>query len=464
MPSFSGIHLALQAILANQNAMEVVSHNVSNANTEGYHRQEAVFTASPPQTTGGWISSNLSHSIGTGVTMDSVQRYSMKFTDMRYRSELSETGRWQSQAELLTTLELTLADTSVDSIATRLDEFWGTWQALANDPEDSALRQDVMSKAESLALSFNSRSQRLHDLRVDQNLAIIERVNDINEMGQQIADLNEQIAQVLTTGGQPNDLFDKRDLLLDKLSQIAGATSNVEDNGHVNVSIAGHFLVIGTTSYEVSTTTNAENLVELEWADGATFQTLQGELLGLFEGRDTVIVEQQDWLDELANTLITEVNALHVTGVGMNNETGYNLFTGTDAMSMRFNSADITVNRVATAYNLDSPGDGNLAKDIADLQNALLFHGGTSTIKQYNNERIGALALDVSQAENLAADHALVKEALFTQREEVAGVNLNEEAADMVKYQMAYNAAARLMTAIDEMLDKVINGMGLVGR
>ena len=464
MPSFSGIHLALQAILANQNAMEVVSHNVSNANTEGYHRQEAVFEASPPQTTGGWISSNLSHTVGTGVLMDSVERYAMKFTDLRYRSELAETGRWDVQAEFLATVETTLADTSVDSITTRLDEFWGSWQALANDPEDPALRQDVMSKAESLALSFNSRSQRLTQLRIDQNMSIIERVNDINEMAEQIADLNEQIAQVLTTGGQPNDLYDKRDLLLDQLSQIAGATSNEEANGHVNVSIGGHFLVIGTTAYQVDTTTNAENLVELEWADGATFQSLQGELLGLFETRDTVVVEQLDWLDELASTLMTEVNALHSIGVGMNNETGYDMFTGTDAMSMRFNETDMTVDRVATAYNLDSPGDGNLAKDIADIQNSLLFHGGTATIKQYNNERIGALALQVSQAENLAADHALVKESLYTQREEVTGVNLNEEAADMVKYQMAYNAAARLMTAMDEMLDKVINGMGLVGR
>jgi flagellar hook-associated protein 1 len=464
MPSFSGIHLALQAILANQNAMGVVAHNVSNANTKGYHRQAAVFQASPPQTTGGWISSSLAHTMGTGVIMDSVERYAMKFTDMRYRSELAETGRWDVQAEFLATIEQSVADTSVDSISAKFDEFWGSWQALANDPEDPALRQDVMSKAESLALSFNSRSKRLTQLRIDQNMAIIERVNDINEMAVQIADLNEQISQVLSSGGQPNDLFDKRDLLLDQLSQIAGATSNEEDNGHVNVSIGGHFLVIGTTAYEVDTTTNAENLVTLEWADGADFQTLQGELLGLFEGRDNVIVEQLDWLDELASTLMTEINAIHSVGYGMNNETGYDLFVGTDAMSMRFNEADMTVDRVATAYNADSPGDGNLAKDIADLQNSLLFHGGTATIKQYNNERIGALALQVSQAKNLAADHSLVKESLLTQREEVAGVNLNEEAADMVKYQMAYNAAARLMTAVDEMLDKVINGMGLVGR
>ncbi|MBI9047903.1 MAG: flagellar hook-associated protein FlgK [Anaerolineaceae bacterium] len=464
MPSFSGIHLALQAILANQNAMEVVTHNVSNANTEGYHRQEAVLTANPPQTTGGWISSSLSRSMGTGVMMDSVDRYAMKFTDMRYRSELANSGRWEAEAQLLATMEITLADTSVDSISNRLDEYWGTWQALANDPEDPALRQDVMSKGESLAMSFNSRAERLHNLRVDQNMAIIERVGNINEMAFQIAELNEQIGQVLSTGGKPNDLFDKRDLLLDKLSQLSGASSHEENNGHVNVSIGGHFLVIGTTPYEVSTTTNAENLVELEWADGATFQSLQGELLGLFHGRDDVVVEQMDWLDDLASTFITSVNTLHNTGVGMNNETGFDFFTGTDALSMTFNSTDMTVDRVATAELLDSPGDGNLAKQIADLQNSLLFHGGTASIKQYNNERIGSLALDVSQAQNLASDHGVVREALYTQREEVAGVNLNEEAANMVKYQMAYNAAARLMTTIDEMLDRVINGMGLVGR
>lgn len=464
MPSFSGIHLALQAILANQYAMEVTTHNVSNANTEGYHRQGAVFEANPPQVTGGWISSSLSKSVGSGVSLDTINRYSQSFTDARYRSELTQTARWQSEADLLGLVESTLADTSVDSISTRMDEYWGSWQALASDPEDPALRQDVMEKGDALAKSFNSRALSLQNVRIDQNMAIIERVGDINEMAQQVADLNEQIAQVLSTGGQPNDLLDKRDLLLDRLAEISGATSYEQDNGHVNVSIGGHFLVIGTTSYQVSTTTNSENLVELQWDDGAEFQKVDGELLGLFEGRDNIIVDQMDRLDELASTLIQSVNDLHSIGVGMNNETGYDFFTGTDALSMSFNSSEMTVDRVATAENVDSPGDGNLAKQIADLQNALLFHGGTATMKQVNNERIGALALSVDQYKNLATDHGLVKEALYTQREEVAGVNLNEEAADMVKYQMAYNAAARLMTAMDEMLDKVINGMGLVGR
>jgi flagellar hook-associated protein 1 FlgK len=465
MPSFSGIHLALQAILANQNAMEVVAHNVSNANTAGYHRQKAVLTASPPQSTGGWISSNLSKSMGTGVMMESVYRYSMSFTDMRYRDEIKNTARWETEAKLLATVEISLADTSVDSISNRLDEFWGSWQALASDPEDSALRLDVMSKGEALAMSFNGRALRLENIRIDQNLSIIERVQDVNEMAVQIADLNKQISQVQSTGGQPNDLLDKRGLILDELSRIAGATSYEQDNGHVNVSIGGHFLTIGTTPYKITTTTNANNLVELQWEDGAVFQSLEGELLGLFHGRDEIIVDQLNRLDELANALVTSVNTLHVTGYGMNNETGFNFFVpgGTTALSMQLNS-DITLARVATGANADAPGDGNLAKEIADIQNKLLFHGGTATLKQVNNERIGAMALEVQRTKNLASDHGVVKEALHTQREEVAGVNLNEEAANMVKYQMAYNAAARLMTTLDEMLDRVINGMGLVGR
>ena len=345
-----------------------------------------------------------------------------------------------------------------------MDEYWGTWQKLAGDPEDSAFRQDVMSKAEDLAKSFNSRALSLQNTRVDQNMAIIERVGDINDMAQQVADLNEQIAQVLSTGGQPNDLLDSRDMLLDKLAKITGAASYEQDNGHVNVSIGGHFLVIGTTSYQVSTTKNSENLVELEWDDGAAFQSVEGELLGLFEGRDEIIVDQMDRLDELASVIIQSVNNLHTIGYGLNNDTGYDFFTGTDALSMAFNSAEITVDNVATAEGPDSPGDGNLAGRIADLQNALLFHSGTATIKEVNNERIGALALKVKQVDNLAKDHELVKDALYSQREQVAGVSLNEEAADMVKYQMAYNAASRLMTAMDEMLNTVINGMGLVGR
>jgi flagellar hook-associated protein 1 FlgK len=404
--------------------------------------------------------------MGTGVMMESVYRYSMNFTDARYRDEIKETARWDTEAKLLSMVESSMSETSVDSISTRLDEYWGSWQALAADPEDPALRLDVMSKGEALANSFNSRALRLENIRLDQNMAIVERVQDVNEMAVQIAALNKQISQVQATGGTPNDLLDKRDLILDELSRIAGATSYEQENGHVNVSIGGHFLTIGTTPYRITTTTNAENLVELQWEDGATFQSLQGELLGLFHGRDETIVDQITRLDELASALVTNVNALHSTAYGMNNETGYDFFesSGTTALSMRFNSTQITVDRVATGSAADAPGDGNLAKQIAAIQNALLFHGGTATIKQVNNERIGSLALEVQRTKNLATDHGIVKEALNTQREEIAGVNLNEEAANMVKYQMAYNAAARLMTTIDEMLDRVINNMGLVGR
>lgn len=465
MGSFANIHVALNALLANQIAMQVVEHNVANANTPGYHRQSIIMRAAPLKGRG-MPPSSMFGNLGTGVMVKEVRRFNVEFFDLRYRSELANSKRWEMEGNLLTQVEASLTESGDDSLTSRLDNFWSGWRMLSTDPDMPAVRAELLERSQDLARALNGRASRLNAIRQDQNLAIVQRVNEINSIAGQLAQLNSQIGQAKGTSDTPNDLLDERDRLIDRLAEIAGAVAYTQDNNQTLVSIGGHALVVGKECFTLEVVPDpVTNLATIRWKeDLLEFRSSSGELTGLFHGRDVVVVDQMKALDELAAGLIARINTLHTSGLDITGAAGLDFFTGTDAMSIRVNSA-LTPEMVAASSTTEpGPGNGELALMIADVQKELLFNGGTATANQFDGQRVANLALAMRKASLLSGEHGQVFTALSAQRESMIGVSLDEEAANMVKYQRAYQAAARLMTAVDEMLDQVINRMGLVGR
>lgn len=473
MPNLSaGINLALQAVLAHSQAIEIIEHNVANANTPGYRRQAPILTATVASPVFGYEHGYLAGQRGTGVTIDKIQRFNLEFFDGRFRAVSGESKNYEARRDILVQMESILAETSSDGLIPKMDEFWAGWQALANDPTNTALRGQLLETASGLSQSFQRRWQMLTDLRAGQNLAIADQADKINQMGQEIADLNAEISRVLSVGEQPNDLMDKRDLLLDQLAEAAGAVSHIQQNGEMIVSIGGHVLVSGRSVFQVTAQPDASGLVQLAWADGQAFNPPTGAVKGMLFARDTTIVNQINGLNQLAETLGAQVNALHSGGYGLpttanpNGATGLNFFTftaGNAAATLQVNSA-LTVADVAASSAGGQPGNSDLAVLLAGLRGAKVMNGGTASMGEFYNAQVTALGIEVQSANRNAYHNNLVRKALSDQRESVAGVNLDEEAANLVKFQRAYQAAARVLTAYDELLDRVINGMGLVGR
>ncbi|KAA3648391.1 MAG: flagellar hook-associated protein FlgK [Chloroflexi bacterium] len=467
MPSLlNGINTALQALLAHQQSIQVTEHNVANANTPGYHRQEAIMAAQHPITAPGWSSGVGPGQMGTGVAVDHIRRFNVAFLDSRFRRESGEAARWNVNQQVLQHAEAALAETSTDGLQFKLNDFWANWQALSTEPANTVLRTELHEQANTVSDAFNRRAIELGRLREDQDLSIIDRVGEVNAVADQVAALNAQIAHVRSVGHAPNDLLDERDRLLDRLGELSGAVAHEQQNGEIMVSINGHALVVGTQSFDLETAPDAfnANLVAINWNDGQSFSPPSGELAGLLEARDSTIVDQINGLDSLAAALINRVNTLHQSGYGLNNNTGMDFFSGSDAMSLRVSSDVDNPASIATAAAADSPGDSSIAQQIAEVQHELLMNGGTATLGQYYNQQAASLGLNVQQAGQLAADRQLVADSMRFQRESVTGVSLDEEAAKLVQSQKAYQAAVRMMTAIDEMLDQVINRMGIVGR
>lgn len=466
MPSlFSGINLALQAMLSHQASIQVIEHNVANANTPGYRRQQVVLAAGPSFLPQGLRSAITSGQFGSGVYVQQVRRFNLEFFDGRYRRELAEASRWGLIEQALGQVEATLSETSEDGLVAKLDAFWAGWQALSADPTNLGVRADLLARGQALADGLNGRASRLMALRASHNADLIHKVDLVNRLAREVASLNPQITSMQTAGLQPNDLLDERDRLLDQLAELAGAVAFFEEDSSALVSIGGHALVVGDAAFALSATPDPANgnLARLGWEDGSDYTATRGEMAALLEARDLHIPAQLDGLDELSAALIARVNALHRSGYGLNGTTGLDFFTGGGALDIQVNGALDEVEDIASAAAAGNPGDGSVAGQLAAIQSELLAGSGTQTLNQFYTAQVTSLGLQVRQARMDADARRLVAENLDSQRESVSGVSLDEEAANLVKSQRAYEAAVRLMTTLDEMIDRIINNMGRVG-
>ena len=234
----SGLQTALQAVLSHQQAIQVIEHNVANANTPGYHRQEAVLTAGVP--TGFSNMSGFSAGeMGSGVTVDRIKRYGLDFLDTRYRGQVSDAKRWALESQGLNQIEATLDETGENGLVAKMDAFYAGWQNLSVDPTNTTLRADVLQRSKDLAGAIQTRNTQLTQTRIDQNLEIGQRGDEINQIAGQVASLNVEIAHIVGTNQQPNDLMDQRDQILDRLSELTGARYDAQASGMMTVSIAG---------------------------------------------------------------------------------------------------------------------------------------------------------------------------------------------------------------------------------
>ncbi len=468
MPTLtSGINIALQAVLTQAHVMEITEHNIANASTPGYRRQAAKLSATVASLNSGLDYISGAGQRGTGVTIDRIQRFNLEFFDTRYRSVTAETKYWDAQSSVLHQTEATLAETGADGMLPKLDQFWSSWQTLSNDPTNITQRQILLDDASSLANAFNRRSAQITQLRSDQSLVVSSQVDEVNSLADQVSKLNGQISHVLSVGEQPNDLLDKRDLVLDRLSELTGSVSFNQKNGEMMVSIGGHALVVGHEAFKLETRPSATDvsIVDVYWSsDNQKLIPAGGEIKGTLDVRDNVLKSQLDGLNTLASGLITQVNGIHTTGYRLNGALGTKFFDGTNANDIAVFST-LTPDGIAASGDPDPLAVGNNAKAM-EIVALKTFKGmpNTTTLNEYYNMQISQLGVATKRATDNNTQYGLVAKALSDQRESVSGVSLDEEAANMATAQKAYQAAARVLTAYDDLLDTVINRMGLVGR
>lgn len=456
MSNFSSLHLALSGLYAQRRGLDVTGQNIANANTDGYSRQRVTMRseAGPvvPALYSRW------NGTGQGVRSSSVQRLRDQFLATRAYQEHSANSAAKSTQATLARIELAFAEPSDQGIGSQLSEFLAGWDDLANKPDDVAARAQLLERAKTLAFGFQQADASLASLRtslIDQMGAV---VFDVNAAAENIASLNQSIQVASSSGLSTNDLMDQRDLLISRLSEQVGVTTREGPSGTVDVFVDGTALVRGSSfeKLRVSVDPTPPNPVSVVWDRDGYPTTPGGEVSSMISSVNDVIARYRTDLTAVAQKVHDDVNALHTTGYALDGVT-----TGTDFFIMgpaglEVNPAVIADQNLIAASSLAAPAvlDGSNASAIADL---------TAPDTLYRQLIVG-LGVEAQTANRRVDIQGAITEQIDMANESESGVNLDEEMVNMLSYQRAYEASARMMSAVDEMLSTLISSTGMVGR
>jgi flagellar hook-associated protein 1 FlgK len=327
--AFTGIEIGKRGLLANQTALWVTGHNVSNAETEGYSRQKVTLEVFDPLYVPGLTRELTPGQIGQGVQVEKIKRARDMLLEDRILSEKNGLGYWKSTSDWIRQVELVHNEPSDKSIMHLLDRFWASWQELANNPEETAARETVRENSIALSRHINHNYEALHSIRENIESAVKGRIEEINGLASAIAKLNREILRSESSGDNPNDLWDKRDLLVERLSELANIGIGRSDKDEFIVYIGGKHLVQGQHYERLLAVSNPENegYSDIIWeVDSSPLDVRTGELRALLDARDVELKGQIESLDLFAVNLTDLVNSVHRRGFGLNLRTGLSFF------------------------------------------------------------------------------------------------------------------------------------------
>lgn len=620
--SFAGIEIGKRSLDAHNQSITTAGHNITNAGTEGYSRQRVTIKSFEPIYRPDLSRAGVPGQIGQGAVAESVSRVRDEMLDQRITAQANQESYWSTREKYTQMLEQIYNEPADVSIRSNMDKFWEGWQELSMHPESQAARQAVVTRGETLTESIQQRFEALAGVGNLLNGDIEATVKQVNSLANQIANLNNEIVRSRAMGDNPNDLLDRRDLLVDKLSALANITTDQRDSDEFMVHLDGHILVQGNIARNLDTESPGDNngYSKLVWADTRNNAVVTGGSLGaLVELRDVDIRDEIQSLNTMTLNFADLVNDVHRNGIGANGVTGEDFFvqqpfvtnvngnydsdgdgtfdrsyifrfTGTNSLNAQdqiglegimtlsaqtgnvsiayhatdtvedvinrindstsevkayldknhnlvlkataaqnmeqpdfvirhvedsgfflsgyagilsgsgeenaydFNTVDavnvlatqqtsvspvinpaayISVNKVlkndvmgvAAAYptvaGMVNLGDGKAAVDIAAIRNTPMMIGRERTLDDYFADSVTNIGLKGEQAlTNLESQNALMAD-LRNLRDSISGVNIDEELADIMKFQHGYNAAAKYVTVVDEMLDTIINRLGV---
>ena len=549
--SFFGLNVAITGLYAAQRNLDTVGHNLSNINTEGYSRQENIQRASRAM-----LTYNGSGMVGTGTEVISTVRIRDAYLDYKYWSENISLGEWEVKSTQLTELERLFNEPSRNKAGFNaiMDSFFNAISDLSKNPSDLSARRVVINRGVSMAKYFNSIATHLEKLQSDLNESVKLKVDEINALASQIAQLNQKIHTFEVGGDVANDLRDQRGVLVDKLSKIinidvnevvVGKLPNGENNTHFVITVSGKALVDHVNGYKlevvqrdkkINVEEDIDRLYDVRWEDGNKLEITGGELKGYLDMRDGnegldqgngqsprfkgipfYIRRLNEFVRKFAlafNEGIVQTaggtdswikeHAGHADGYGMQkpgttvNPTGIRFFTMTGWSNIDNKTTELTsdefidsadtvddivqkyklitaknfsvsgdlLNQQYGEYNLAASLDSGLGEDNSNLLNFLdmrenshLFSEGTP--EDYMTSLIATLGIDSQQAAQFFSSQENLTSHIDNRRVSVSGVSINEEMANLVKFQQAYNASAKMITTMAAVYDKLINEIGV---
>jgi flagellar hook-associated protein 1 FlgK len=458
--SFYGLQTSLRGLLAQQRSLDTTSHNIANASTPGYSRQEAVLTAAPAtDIPAGMLQNGGGAQLGAGVDVQVYRRIRDNFLDLQYRGQFTSLSEQEARSDSLHRVELTTGEPGDTGINTLLGEYWNAWSDLADAPDEQAAQSALLQKSASLADAFSALRSQLLGAQSDaqaeyddltRSSASGAAPGEIEATAREIAGLNDTIKKFMTAGDVPNDLMDKRDLLLDKLSGYGQVSVTDNHDGSIDVTFGGD-----TTSPPLvkGATVNWDG--KPVWPPSGPGGRLGG-LLSLASKGGTI----DGYIKELDAVAMDVVRGTNGVFAGMTPPPTPPAVPPVFWDPSTTSAANMAVNPKLKPSELGGgPGagasDNTLARQVANLR------GGQ--VDQAYRALIARMGTEVSDADRKTSNMQALADSINDRRESVAGVSLDEEMSNLVRFQRAYQASSRAMSTMDEMLDVLINRTGKVG-
>ncbi|WP_214847115.1 flagellar hook-associated protein FlgK [Exiguobacterium sp. s193] len=508
MPStFMGLETGRRALTTNQWALQSTGNNIANAGTAGFSRQRLIMATTEQLSMS--IGTGKMGQIGTGVKGELLERVRDVMLDKQYRDEATKTSYYGTKEAAFSRMEDIINEPSDTGLSKAFDGFWESLQTLSTNPQDSGARSVVRQKAETLTQTFNYMAKALNQVQGDLKSEIDVSTKKVNDLFKKIHNLNEEIHTVEPLGVLPNALYDERDRYFDELSEyidfekvsvdadaiqqgnLGNTVKTAEGRIDVRITLPNgdRLLAVDSDLPQAGTLAFTTDAAGLYTGLKTTSRTISfdeaggfpsGRLIGLIEmyghvdnGQATgEYVKMQGHLDEMAETFATAFNGAHAGNLkkdGTNGTTGF-FVSSNGPITAKTISLGSEIKK--SLDNIATSTDGNIgdsagALKLANMKTASIRFDRsdtTTTIGSFYQNVIGDMAVATDQVARLGQSSAVLMESADQRRMSVSAVSIDEEMTMMIQYQHAYNAAARNITTVDEMLDKIINGMGIVGR
>jgi len=464
---------------ASKKSMEVAGHNVANANTEGYSRQRVKQTTGVPITKDGLV-------MGSGARVHGVERIDAKHIEQRLAGAITSHEYNHERLEQLEQVESIFNETESEGLNKIVNKFFNSFRDLANQPENETMRSVVRDNAKLIVKDFNRIRSTLDELARGVDKRLEREMVNINQISNHLADINKKITNIEALGGESGDLRDQRDVAIRSLAEYFDVSTYTDNKNHFIVNAEGVGTIISATEVQelavkgqpLETSPNGmSGAVEIYFKNRPSGfisdKFANGKLASLLKVRNVDLRKMQTDIDQVAYTLTKSVNAIHskgfiykpgisIEGENAGEYTNVNFFK--DLSSSENASTEMSLSdevqedlaNIVTALAPNAPGDNRIALAISKLENAKLMAEGTSTIEDQYLKSIGHVGVqtgkarvDTEQSEGLLAQTRAIKE-------RITGVSIDEEAANMIKFQHAYEASAKVLKAADDMFQVVL--------
>jgi flagellar hook-associated protein 1 FlgK len=497
--TFYGLEIAKTGLFASQKALELTGHNISNANTEGYTRQRLNLASIEGATTQSIILQATNGQVGGGVEVINIQQIRDQFLDSQYRNESSESKMWETKSDVMYYVEDIVNEPSDSGLTSVLSTLYESLQEFSKEPQSEDIRNLVRQNSITMTETLNYYAEKLETLQKEQDDSLAITVKEANSLIQEIADLNLSIVKYELNGENANDLMDKRNLAMDNLSELVDITYKYNDRNMVSIYFGNDNTALIDNENGV---VNDMNLFEINeggesyygtytfhevTAGGTTVDSDSisgGTMKGYLDMRDgdssssyglAYIMSQ---FDELSDGLVTVFNEINAEGYsipneenGMTSQQGLEFFDSSDTRAIAIKISDDLKQSVwniggsSKQVDLDADntqeGNNEVALKFAAISQTNFENIGR--IDDYLSSIVSEIGVQAEYCNEMNDSQTIILNSVSAQRSSVSGVSIDEEVTNVLTYTKSYQASARVITAMDQMLDKLINGTGTVG-